>query len=63
MSAFIGAFLSLGNLLNVALSIAVIGILGVGMTAVILTGGIDLSVGSGVGARRHRGASRPRGGR
>jgi ribose/xylose/arabinose/galactoside ABC-type transport system permease subunit len=48
MSAFIGAFLSLGNLLNVALSIAVIGILGVGMTAVILTGGIDLSVGSGV---------------
>jgi ribose/xylose/arabinose/galactoside ABC-type transport system permease subunit len=30
----------------VALSIAVIGILAVGMTFVILTGGIDLSIGS-----------------
>jgi ribose/xylose/arabinose/galactoside ABC-type transport system permease subunit len=48
MSGFAGAFFSLGNLVNVALSIAVIGILGVGMTAVILIGGIDLSVGSGV---------------
>ncbi len=48
MSAFGAAFFSLGNLVNVALSIAVIGILGVGMTAVILIGGIDLSVGSGL---------------
>src|SRR5271155_4861579 len=48
MSAFLGAFLSVANLLNIALSVSVIGILGVGMTAVILTGGIDLSVGSGV---------------
>lgn len=40
------AFLSLDNLVNVALSIAVIGILAVGMTFVILTGGIDLSIGS-----------------
>jgi ribose/xylose/arabinose/galactoside ABC-type transport system permease subunit len=48
MSAFFGAFFSLANLLNIALSVSVIGILGVGMTAVILTGGIDLSVGSGV---------------
>ena len=48
MSAFAAAFFSLGNLVNVALSIAVIGILGVGMTAVILIGGIDLSAGSGV---------------
>ncbi len=48
MSAFAAAFFSLGNLVNVALSIAVIGILGVGMTAVILIGGIDLSVGSGI---------------
>jgi ribose/xylose/arabinose/galactoside ABC-type transport system permease subunit len=48
VSGFAGAFFSLGNLVNVALSIAVIGILGVGMTAVILIGGIDLSVGSGV---------------
>jgi ribose/xylose/arabinose/galactoside ABC-type transport system permease subunit len=41
-------FLSFDNLVNIALSIAVIGILSVGMTFVILTGGIDLSIGSGV---------------
>jgi ribose/xylose/arabinose/galactoside ABC-type transport system permease subunit len=40
------AFLSFDNGVNIALSIAVIGILAVGMTFVILTGGIDLSVGS-----------------
>jgi ribose/xylose/arabinose/galactoside ABC-type transport system permease subunit len=40
------SFLSLDNLINIALSIAVIGILAVGMTYVILTGGIDLSIGS-----------------
>jgi ribose/xylose/arabinose/galactoside ABC-type transport system permease subunit len=40
------SFLSLDNLVNIALSIAVIGILAVGMTYVILTGGIDLSIGS-----------------
>src|SRR4030095_10414609 len=40
------AFLSVPNLINIALSIAFTGILAVGMTAVILTGGIDLSVGS-----------------
>jgi len=39
-------FFSLPNLINVALSIAITGILAVGMTALILTGGIDLSVGS-----------------
>lgn len=39
-------FLSFDNFVNVALSIAVIGILAVGMTFVILTGGIDLSIGS-----------------
>ena len=39
-------FLSIPNLVNVALSIAITGILAVGMTMVILTGGIDLSVGS-----------------
>ena len=39
-------FLSVANAVNIALSIAIIGILAVGMTAVILTGGIDLSVGS-----------------
>jgi ribose/xylose/arabinose/galactoside ABC-type transport system permease subunit len=40
------AFLTFDNAVNIALSIAVIGILAVGMTFVILTGGIDLSVGS-----------------
>ena len=39
-------FLAPSNLRNVADQIAVIAILAVGMTAVILTGGIDLSVGS-----------------
>ncbi len=39
-------FLSLQNLINIALSIAVTGILAVGMTAVMVTGGIDLGVGS-----------------
>ena len=39
-------FLSLANAVNIALSIAIIGILAVGMTAIILTGGIDLSIGS-----------------
>jgi ribose/xylose/arabinose/galactoside ABC-type transport system permease subunit len=39
-------FLSVANAVNIALSIAIVGILAVGMTAVIITGGIDLSVGS-----------------
>jgi ribose/xylose/arabinose/galactoside ABC-type transport system permease subunit len=45
---FLSAFFSVANLINVALSVAVIAILGVGMTAVIITGGIDLAVGSAV---------------
>jgi ribose transport system permease protein len=40
------SFLKLDNLLNIANQIAVIAILAVGMTLVIVTGGIDLSVGS-----------------
>lgn len=39
-------FLKADNLLNIANQISVIAILAVGMTLVILTGGIDLSVGS-----------------
>lgn len=39
-------FLTVDNFVNVALSIAITGILAVGMTFVILTGGIDLSIGS-----------------
>ena len=39
-------FLSLGNLSNIAESAAFVGLLAVGMTVVLLTGGIDLSVGA-----------------
>jgi ribose transport system permease protein len=40
------SFLTRSNLLNITSQIAVIAILGVGMTLVVITGGIDLSVGS-----------------
>ncbi len=40
------AFLSINNGLTVLLQTSVIGLLGIGMTMVIITGGIDLSVGS-----------------
>ena len=43
------SFLSVGNLLIMAKHITVVAILSLGMTLVILTGGIDLSVGSIVG--------------
>lgn len=43
------SFLSVSNLFNVVRQIAVAGIVAAGMTFVILTGGIDLSVGSIVG--------------
>jgi ribose transport system permease protein len=39
-------FLKVGNLLNVLRGMSTIGIMGIGMTMVIITGGIDLSVGS-----------------
>ena len=39
-------FLKVSNLLNIANQIAVIAILAIGMTLVIITAGIDLSVGS-----------------
>jgi len=42
-------FLKVNNLLNVVRQIAIVGIVSVGMTFVILTSGIDLSVGSIVG--------------
>jgi ribose transport system permease protein len=44
------AFLTRGNLVNVLTQASVIGILTIGMTFVILTGGIDLSVGSALAA-------------
>jgi hypothetical protein len=39
-------FATVDNLLNVAEQTAIVGVLAAGMTFVILTGGIDLSVGS-----------------
>lgn len=45
-SAIAPGFLTLDNLINISLQTAITGILAVGMTMVILTGGIDLSVGS-----------------
>jgi ribose transport system permease protein len=44
------AFLTKANILNVLTQSSVIGILTIGMTFVILTGGIDLSVGSALAA-------------
>jgi len=43
------SFLSVNNLFNVIRQVTVAGIVAAGMTFVILTGGIDLSVGSIVG--------------
>uniref|UniRef100_UPI000B092340 ABC transporter permease n=1 Tax=Clostridium sp. NkU-1 TaxID=1095009 RepID=UPI000B092340 len=43
------SFLSVSNLFNVFKQVTVAGIIGCGMTFVILTGGIDLSVGSILG--------------
>ena len=42
-------FLTVGSLLTVAKHVALYGILAIGMTYVIITGGIDLSVGSVAG--------------
>lgn len=39
-------FLSYGNLLDVLRQVSIVGLVATGMTAVIITGGIDLSVGS-----------------
>jgi len=46
-----GQFFSIENIFNILKHVAVVGIISVGMTMVLLTGGIDLSVGSiaGVG--------------
>ncbi len=46
LSIFSPVFLSTGNILNVLRQISINGIIAVGMTFVIITGGIDLSVGS-----------------
>lgn len=40
------SFLSIGNFLDIARVVSIIGVMAIGMTLVILTGGIDLSVGS-----------------
>jgi len=46
MAIFAPNFLSLGNLINVLLATAVIGVLAIGVTFVLAGGGLDLSVGS-----------------
>jgi ribose transport system permease protein len=43
---FSPSFLTLTNFVNVTLQIAIYGILAVGMTIIMITGGIDLSIGS-----------------
>jgi ribose transport system permease protein len=48
MALFAPYFLTASNLLNVAQQSSINAILAAGMTLVILTGGIDLSVGSGL---------------
>jgi ribose transport system permease protein len=45
-SLFSPSFLTLTNFVNVTLQIAIYGILAVGMTLIMITGGIDLSIGS-----------------
>lgn len=50
VSSFISPeFLSLNNLLTIVRQVSIIGIVAIGQTYVILTGGIDLSVGSTLG--------------
>ncbi len=46
LSAATDTFLTLRNILNVLDQVTVLGVMAVGMTLVILIGGIDLSVGS-----------------
>ena len=46
LSLLSSSFLSIGNFLDIARVVSIIGVMAVGMTLVILTGGIDLSVGA-----------------
>ena len=48
-SIFAKGFFDFGNIVNVLRQVSVIGIISVGMMMVIITGGIDLSVGSVIG--------------
>jgi ribose transport system permease protein len=45
-AAFSGNFTTIGNLLNISRNFSYIALMSLGMTVVIITGGIDLSVGS-----------------
>ena len=45
-------FLTVSNLMNILVQVAVVAVIAAGSTAVILTGGIDLSVGRRNGAER-----------
>ena len=48
MSLLIENFATVGNIMTIARQVSVYGIIAVGMTFVIMTGGIDISVGSTV---------------
>ena len=48
LSVATDTFLTAGNLRNIAFSVAPVALIGIGMTAVIVTAGIDVSVGSQV---------------
>ena len=50
------AFMTLTNMVNIFRQISIVGICAVGMTMIILTGGIDLSVGSVIGLSSITGA-------
>ena len=52
-SVMVPNFLTTSNLLIMTQHVAITGLLAIGMTLVILTGGIDLSVGALVERQRH----------
>ena len=54
MAMYEASFGTVDNFANMTRNFAPFGIMALGMTVVIITGGIDLSVGSIMGARGHR---------
>ena len=55
-SVFEPAFLKSSNIFNILRQVSIVGVCSVGMTFVILTGGMDLSVGSVIGMSTVAGA-------
>ena len=52
-------FLKTSNIFNILRQVSIVGVCSVGMTFVILTGGMDLSVGSVIGVAAVAGALMP----